>query len=169
MQWFAAMILCKKGNITSVHVNQHIIILTKAPCPKIKRPPLRSLNIFELNNWALVLQKTRIPNCKRLLMVPKPSQPLHNKFTVSLSSQKFTAPFEKQHPFPLCFFFTSGCPLRDLTHEAQQMAHQGAFPGRSVRWRRVAGSLATPNSQKKGGSWSKLGVWYFCKFWEWNM
>lgn len=56
LQW-NAMIVWKKEKITSVHVNQHIIILTKAPCPKIKRPPLRSLNIFEVNNWPLVTNK----------------------------------------------------------------------------------------------------------------
>ena len=146
MQWFAAMILWKKEKIASVHVNQHIIILSNEPCPKIKRPPLRSLNIFEANNWPLVLRKQGFPTVKDSWWFRNPA----NHFIIIwisfiiVISKVYSSFFKKQHPFPPIFLQPQknkkkhhphsfpGFPLRDLAHQAQQMAHQGAFPGHRV-------------------------------------
>ena len=184
--------------ITSVHINQHIIALWKAPYLKIKRPPL-GLSTFSKWTTHLVLQKTGFPTAKDSWWFRNPA----NHFIIhSLSmfiiviSQVYSSLFQKQHPFPLVFVTPDkkkhpkyvGLPVRDLAHEAQQMTHQGAFPGRST----TDGSLVIlqPRRANQGPLVISLDSWiggfcshpkitrrcarsnlehsFFSKFWCWQ-
>ena len=146
MQWFAAMILWKKEKITSVHVNQHIIILSNAPCPKIKRPPLRSLNIFEL--------KQGFPTAKDSWWFGNPA----NHFIIIwisfiiVISKVYSSLFKNNFHFPW-FFFN---PIKHHPHSFPGFPCE-TWPTRHNKWPIKVLFLAT----KKRRSWSNLGGFMF--------